>query len=143
MSLMGELKLFLGFQISQSTSGICLTQSKYAKEVLKEFEMDSAKAIDTPMCSTTKLDNFESEKSVDQTLYRGIIRSLLYLSASRPDIMYSVGVCARFQANPKLSNLSAVKRILRYIKGSIDLGLFYPSGTKFNLMSYSDADFGG
>ncbi|XP_070007932.1 secreted RxLR effector protein 161-like [Nicotiana sylvestris] len=80
---------------------------------------------------------------VNQTMYRGIIRSLLYLTASRPDIVFSVGLCARFQSNPKESHLKAAKRILRYLKGTQDQVLYYPSGDNFNLIRYADADYTG
>ncbi|XP_019241156.1 PREDICTED: uncharacterized protein LOC109221148 [Nicotiana attenuata] len=80
---------------------------------------------------------------VNQTMYRGIIGSLVYLTASRPDIIFSVGLCARFQSNPKESHLKATKRILRYLKGTQDLVLYYPSGDNFNLIGYADADYAG
>ena len=95
------------------------------------------------MSQTSKLFSDESGKSVDITRYRGMIGSLLYLTASRPDIMYSVCVCARFQANPKESHLNAIKRIFRYLSGTINLGLFYPISNTFDLVGYSDADYAG
>ena len=95
------------------------------------------------MASSLKLDSDEKGKSVDQKLYRGMIGSLLYLTASRPDIMFSVCLCARFQSNPKESHLSAVKRIFRYLNGTTDLGLWYPRGVSINLVGYTDADFAG
>ncbi|XP_070022936.1 secreted RxLR effector protein 161-like [Nicotiana sylvestris] len=85
----------------------------------------------------------ESGSSVNQTMYRGIIESLLYLTTSRPGIFFSVGLCARFQSNPKESHLKAAKRILRYLKGTQDLVLYYPSGDNFNLIGYADADYAG
>ncbi|XP_070027197.1 uncharacterized mitochondrial protein AtMg00810-like isoform X2 [Nicotiana sylvestris] len=117
MSMMGELNFFLGLQIKQSHNGTMIHQQKYAKELIKRFKMEESKEINTPIATATKLDIDEPGSSVDQKLYRGMIGSLLYLSASRPDIVFSVGLCARFQANPKESHLTAVKRILRYLKG--------------------------
>ena len=143
MSLMGELTFFLGLQIKQTSKGIFVNQSKYTKDLLKRFNMEDAKPFGTPMSTSTKLDKDEKGKDVDQTLYRGMIGSLLYLTASRPDIMFSVCMCARYQACPKESHLFAVKRILRYLIGTIDLGLWYPSHNSFDLLSYSDADFAG
>ena len=105
--------------------------------------MDNAKSITTPMATTTKLDKDDDGKSVDEKVYRGMIGSLLYLTASRPDIMHSVCVCARFQANPKESHLVAVKRILRYLVGTNKLCLIYPMHDSFDLKGYSDADYGG
>ena len=143
MSMMGELTFFLGLQIQQSKNGICVNQSKYTRELLKKFGMDNAKEARTPMSSTLSLNHDTNSKSVDKKEYRGMIGSLLYLTASRPDIMFSVCLCARFQANPKESHLTAVKRILRYLKGTKDLGLWYPKNGSFDLVGYSDADFAG
>jgi len=118
-------------------------RQKYEKELIKKFKMDESKEIDTPIASTTKLDIDEPGSSVDQKLYRGMIGSLLYLTASRSDIIFSVGLCARFQENPKESHLTDVKRILIYLKGAIDLCLWYPKGSNFNLVGYADADNAG
>ncbi|XP_070022946.1 secreted RxLR effector protein 161-like [Nicotiana sylvestris] len=85
----------------------------------------------------------ETGSPMNQTMYRSIIGSLLYLTANRPDIIFSVGLCARFQSNPKESHLKATKRILRYLKGTHDLVLYYPSGDSFNLIKYADADYAG
>ena len=97
----------------------------------------------TPMSTTAHLDQDENGKNVDQKLYRSMIGSLLYLTASRPDIMMCVCLCARFQADPKESHLRAVKRILRYLNNTKDFGLFYLKKCSFELVSFSDADFGG
>ncbi|XP_042973126.1 uncharacterized protein LOC122304931, partial [Carya illinoinensis] len=143
MSMMGELTFFLGLQIKQAKSWTFINQSKYIKELLKKFGMENAKEIGTPMSPSTKLDKDESGKPVDSKIYRGMIGSLLYLTASRPDIMFSVCLCARFQSSPKESHLIAVKRILRYLSGTINLGLWYPKHTSFDLISYTDADYAG
>ncbi|GJW04057.1 hypothetical protein Tco_1562913 [Tanacetum coccineum] len=97
----------------------------------------------TPMSSDTKLTKDEECESVDSTKYRGMIGSLLYLTASRPDIMFSVCLCARFQEAPKTSHLEAVKRIFRYIKGTTHLGLWYPKGTGIETVVYADSDHAG
>ncbi|KAK2986327.1 hypothetical protein RJ640_029442 [Escallonia rubra] len=123
MSMMGELTFFLGLQIKQSKDEIFINQAKYTKELLKRFDMEASNAFGTPMSSSLKLDKDEKGKDVDIKRYRGMIGSLLYLTASRPDIMFSVCLCARFQACPKESHLIAVKIILRYLKGTHDLGL--------------------
>ena len=96
----------------------------------------------TPMATSTKLDQHQGDE-VDVTSYMGMIGSLLYLTASRPDIMYATYLCARFQAQPREPHLIAVKRIFRYLKGNPDLGLWYPRESDFNLIGYSDADFAG
>ena len=105
--------------------------------------MEETKEINTPITTTIKLDLDETGSDVEQKLYRGMIGSLLYLIATIPDIVFSVGLCARFQANPKESHLKSVKRIFRYLKGTSDLGLWYPKGSNFNLVGYSDADYVG
>nr|CAN66523.1 hypothetical protein VITISV_014781 [Vitis vinifera] len=141
--MMGELNFFLGLQIKHLKEGTFINQPKYIRDLLKRFNMEEAKTMKTPMSSSIKLDKDEKGKSIDSTMYRGMIGSLLYLTASRPDIMNSVCLCARFQSCPKESHLSAVKRILRYLKGTMDIGLWYPKGDNFELIGYSDADFAG
>ena len=103
--------------------------------------MDECKPIKTPMATNGHLDLDVDGKPVDQPLYRSMIGSLLYLTASRPDIMFSVCLCAGFQANLKESYLSAVNRILRYLKHTPSIGLWYPKGASFTLLGYSDSDF--
>ncbi|XP_070055020.1 uncharacterized mitochondrial protein AtMg00240-like [Nicotiana tomentosiformis] len=105
--------------------------------------METSKVIDTPITTATHLDMDEPGSPVNQTKCKGIIGSLLYLTASRPDIMFSMGLCARFQSNPKKSHLKAAKRILRYLKGMHDLVLYYSSGDSFDLNGYDDADYAG
>ncbi|KAH9704464.1 Integrase catalytic domain-containing protein [Citrus sinensis] len=143
MSMMGELKYFLGLQIKQNEEGIFINQAKYVKDLIKRFGYDNGTAKSTPMSTTIKLDKDEKGKEVDIKTYRGMIGSLLYLTASRPDIMFSVCLCARFQSCPKESHMLAVKRIFRYLIGTINLGLWYPRGTHIDLTCYSDADFAG
>jgi hypothetical protein len=129
MSMIGELTFFLGFQVKQMKEGNFLSQEKYTKDLLKRFKMEDCKPIETPMPTNGHLDLDEGGKPVHQTLYRSMIGSLLYLTASRPDIMFSACMCAHFQANPKEAHLSAVKRILRYLKHTPSIGLWYLSGT--------------
>ena len=117
MSLIGELSYFLGLQVIQQEQGTQVHQQKYLRELVKKYGLETAKAYGTPISPNTKLSSDEKGKSVDITTYRGMIGSLLYLTASRPDIVFSVCLCARFQANPKESHLIAVNRILRYLKG--------------------------
>ncbi|WJX24693.1 hypothetical protein P8452_13775 [Trifolium repens] len=114
MSMIGELKLFLGLQIKQQNDGIFICQEKYIKDLLKKYKMSEAKIMTTPMHPSTNLDKDENGKHVSEKEYRGMIGSLLYLTASRPDIVFSVGLCARFQTSPRESHLTVVKRIFRY-----------------------------
>ena len=96
------------------------------KDLLKKYGLDGCKKISTPMATSTKLDADETGKVVDQKTYRDMIGSLLYLTASRPDIQFSVYLCTRFQANPKESHIIAVKRIFRYLSETVNVGLWYP-----------------
>ena len=112
MSMVRELTFFFGLQVKQKKEGIFISQEKYARNIIKKFGLDSKKHASIPINSSTKLNVDSSGVEVSSTLYRSIIRSLLYLIASRPDIAFSVGVCARYQAAPKESHLTAVKRII-------------------------------
>ncbi|GJW93339.1 retrovirus-related pol polyprotein from transposon TNT 1-94 [Tanacetum coccineum] len=143
MSMMGELNFFLGLQIKQLEDSIFFNQSKYIKEMLKKFDLEDAKHTKTPMSSETKLTKDEDDESIDNTKYRGMIGSLLYLTASRPNIMFSVCLWDRFQEDPKSSHLEAIKRIFRYIKGTTHLGLWYPKGTGVETIVYADSDHAG
>jgi len=118
-------------------------QQKYIKELLKRFGMDSVKPIDTPISPSTKLIMDDESPSVEEKTYRGMIGSFLYLTANRPDIVFSVGLCARFQSKPNETHLKAAKWILRYLKHTHDLALWYPKGCNFNLVGYADADYAG
>ncbi|KAL2319304.1 hypothetical protein Fmac_028273 [Flemingia macrophylla] len=143
MSMMGELKFFLGLQIVQSNEGIQIHQTKYAKELLKKYKMEDAKPMKTPMHTSCALKLDELSTDVDQTQYRGMIGSLLYLTATRPDIMFSVCVYARFQSQPREVHLKAVKGIFRYFKGTINLDLTFRRSQDFSLLGYCDADYAG
>ena len=141
--MMGELKFFLRFQIKQVKDGTFISQTKYTHDMLKKFDMVNAKPIKTPMPTNGHLDLNIEGKAMDTKVYHSMIGSLLYLCASRPDIMLSVCICARFQANPKECHLVAVKRILRYLVHTPKLGLWYPKGSKFDLLGYSNFDYAG
>jgi hypothetical protein len=143
MSMMGELKFFLGFQIKQLKDDTFISQTKYTNDMLKKFDMNNAKPIKTPMPSNGHIDLNEEGKCIDQKVYRSMIGSMLYLCASRPDIMLGLCMCARFQANPKECHLMAVKRIFRYLVHTPNLGLWYPKGSTFDLLGYSDSDYVG
>ena len=133
MSMIGVLIFFLGFQVKQMREWIFISQEKYTNDLLKRFNMDEYKPIKTPMPSNGHLDLDEEGKTVDQSLYRSMIDSLLYLTASRSNIKFSVCMCARFQANPKEVHLVAVKRILRYLKHTHQAMVFgIPKDLDFN-----------
>jgi hypothetical protein len=141
MSMMGELKYFLGFQIKQLQEGTFISQTKYTQDILKKFGMKNAKPIKTPMRTNGHLDLDTGGKSIDQKVYRLMIGSLLYLCASRPDIMLSICMCARFQADPKEIHLRVVKRIMSYLVYTPKFGLWYPKGSTFDLIGYSNVDY--
>ncbi|KAJ9552836.1 hypothetical protein OSB04_016881 [Centaurea solstitialis] len=143
MSMMGELTFFLGLQVRQRPDGIFINQAKYVQVLLKRFDFGGSNSAATPMPRNFQLNADTSGKPVDQKTYRAIIGSLLYLTASRPDIVFSTGVCARFQCDPRDSHLSAVKRILRYLKGTPDFGLWFPKDSGFELIAYTDSDHAG
>jgi hypothetical protein len=123
ISMMEVLTFFLGFQIKQVKEGTFISQTKYTRDILKKFGMDKAKSIKIPMGSNDHLDLDLGGTSVDQKIYHSMIRSLFYLCASRPDIMLSVCMSARFEVAPKDCHLSAVKRIMRYLVLTHNLGL--------------------
>ncbi|GJR64835.1 retrovirus-related pol polyprotein from transposon TNT 1-94 [Tanacetum coccineum] len=143
MSLMGEMKFFLGLQIHQSPRGIFINQAKYTLEILKKHGMEKGQSIGTPMATKPKLDADLSGEPVDQTDYRSKIGSLMYLTSSRPDIVQVVCYCARYTARPTEKHLKEVKRIFRYLRGTIHMGLWYPKGSGFELTAFSDADHAG
>ncbi|GJU66118.1 retrovirus-related pol polyprotein from transposon TNT 1-94 [Tanacetum coccineum] len=142
MSMMGELKFFLGLQVHQSPRGIFISQSQYAIELLKKHGLDECVSMSTPM-ATERLDADLQGTPTDQTTYRRMIGGLMYLTASRPDIAFATFVCARYQARPTVKHLKEVKRIFRYLRQSYNMGLWYPKDSGFELIAYSDADHAG
>nr|GEV36156.1 retrotransposon protein, putative, unclassified [Tanacetum cinerariifolium] len=111
--MMGKISFFLGLQISQSPRGIFINQLKYALESLKKYGFESCDLVDTPMVEKSKLDEDKQGKVVDPSHYRGMIGTLLYLTASRPDLQFAICMCPRYQAQPTGKHLHAVKRIFR------------------------------
>ncbi|GJU83170.1 putative ribonuclease H-like domain-containing protein [Tanacetum coccineum] len=143
MSSMGELIFFLGLQVKQKEDGIFISQDKYVNKILNKFSFSDVKTTSTPMETHKTLFKDVDGKDVDEHLYRSMIGSLMYLTSSRPNIMFAVCACARFQVNPKISYLYAVKRIIRYLKAQPKLGLWYPKDSPFDLVAYTDSDYAG
>nr|GEW40508.1 retrovirus-related Pol polyprotein from transposon TNT 1-94 [Tanacetum cinerariifolium] len=141
MSSMGELTFFLGLQVKQKDDGIFISQDKYVAEILRKFGFTDVKSASTLIETEKPLLKDPDGEDVDVHIYRSMIGSLIYLASSRPDIMFAVYACARFQVTQKVSHLHAVKRFFRYLKGKPHLGLWYPS--PFNLVAYSDSDYAG
>ncbi|GKA65290.1 putative ribonuclease H-like domain-containing protein [Tanacetum coccineum] len=143
MSAMGELNFFLGLQVLQKKDGIFLSQDKYVFDILKKFGLSDVRSANTPMDREHPWGKDGTGKDVELHLYRSMIGSLMYLTASRPDIMFVVCACARHQVTPKECHLHVVKRIFRYLKGHLKLGLWYPKESFFDLVAYSNSDYGG
>ncbi|GKF60888.1 hypothetical protein Tco_0177674, partial [Tanacetum coccineum] len=143
MSMMEKISFFLGLQIFQNPRGIFINQSKFALESLKKYGFDSCDPVDTPMVEKPKLDEDKEGKAVDPSQYHGMIDTLLYLTASRPDLQFAKCMCARYQARPTEKYLHAVKRIFRYLKGTINQGLWYLKYSSTALTTFADADHAG
>ncbi|XP_050896247.1 uncharacterized mitochondrial protein AtMg00810-like [Lathyrus oleraceus] len=143
MSLVGELTYFLGLQVKQMEDSIFLCQSKYAKNIVKKFGLENASHKRTPAPTHLKLSKDEKGISVDQSLYRSMIGSLLYLTTSRPNITFVVGVCDIYQAEPKVSHINQVKRILKHVNGTCDYGMLCSHDSNSMLVGYCDVDWVG
>ncbi|GJW58936.1 putative ribonuclease H-like domain-containing protein [Tanacetum coccineum] len=143
MSSMGELIFFLGLQVKQKTDGIFISYDKYVVDMLKKFDLASVKTAITPIETKMALTKDEEADEVDVHLYRSMIGSLMYLTTSRPNIMFTVCACSRFQVTPKTLHLNAVKRIFKYLKGKPNFCLWYPRESSFDLEAYSDSDYAG
>lgn len=147
MSDLGTLNYFLGLEFVYTSKGIFLHQRRYVSEVLKRFRMENCNEVATPMETTYKLLIDETESEVDGTLYKQIVGSLRFLCHSRPDISFSVGLVSRFMSKPRTSHMAAVKRILRYLKGTQDFGLLFPrskrQGGVAEIEAFSDSDWSG
>nr|GEW53428.1 uncharacterized mitochondrial protein AtMg00810-like [Tanacetum cinerariifolium] len=141
MSSMGELTFFLGLQVKQKQDGIFISQDKYVAEILRKFSLTDGKSASTSIDTEKPLLKDPDGKDVDVHTYRSMIGSLMYLTSSRPDIMFAVCACACFQVTPKAPHLHAIKRIFRYLKGKPHLGLWYPKDSLFNLVAYSVSDY--
>nr|GEU77085.1 hypothetical protein [Tanacetum cinerariifolium] len=142
MSMIGEIKFFLGLQVHQSPRGIFICQSQYTLDLLKKHGMEKCDTVYTPM-ATTKLDADLQGTQVDQTKYHSMIRGLMYLTASRPDIAFAIFVCARYQAHSTEKHLKEVKRIFCYLRQTISIGLWYSKDSRFKIIAYLDADIAG
>nr|GFA97894.1 uncharacterized mitochondrial protein AtMg00810-like [Tanacetum cinerariifolium] len=143
MSAMGELNFFLGLQVLHKEDGIFLSQDKYVGDILKKSGYSDVRSSNTPMDKENPWGKYRTGKDVDLHLYRSMIGSLMYLTVSRLDIMFDVCACAKHQVTPKECHLHAVKRIFQCLKGHPKLGLWYPKESPFDLVAYSDSDYGG
>jgi hypothetical protein len=143
MSMMGELTFFLGIQVKQTKQGTFVHQAKYTKDLMKKFNMAELKPLSTRMSSTASLGPYEDGEAVDQREYMSMIGSFLYLTVTRPDIQFTMGLCACFQASPHSSHWMIVQRIFRYLKHTPEFGIWYSASSSLDLVGFSDADFAG
>lgn len=135
------MSFFLGIEIRQDQNGIFLCQQKFT-ELLEKFKMNDCNIVTTPVAADLHLTKEGDGKLVESTLYKSLIGSLRYLTVTRPDIVYGVGLLSRYMEMPRESHWQAVKRVLRYAKGTLNFGLFYAYGENSKLMGYSDSDWG-
>jgi hypothetical protein len=143
MSMMGELTFFLGIHVKQMKQGTFVHQAKYMKDLMKKFNMAELKPVSTPMSSAASLGPDEDGESVDQREYMSMIVSLMYLTATRPAIQFTMGLCACFQSCPCSSYWMAVQRVFRYLKHTPEFGIWYSASSSLDLVGFSDADFAG
>ncbi|GJT59754.1 putative ribonuclease H-like domain-containing protein [Tanacetum coccineum] len=141
--ILGSTKESLSTELSRGKDGIFLSQDKYVYDILKKFGFSSVKTASTPIETHKPLTQDTAGTDVDVHVYRSMIGSLMYLTSSRPDIMFAVCACSRFQVQPKASHMHAVKRIFRYLKGQPTLGLWYPKDSTMDLITYSDSNYAG
>jgi len=142
MKDLGQLSFFLGVEVTYFPDGIHLSQSKYATDLLKKVDMEDAKEVPTPLVQKHGLQEAIGTP-VDSSVYRSIVGSLQYLTLTRPDITHDVNLASQFMQNPNSVHLQAVKRILRYVKGTITHGLCITSQSSLRLYGFSDADWAG
>ncbi|XP_049367923.1 uncharacterized mitochondrial protein AtMg00810-like [Solanum verrucosum] len=143
MTDLGLMTYFLGMEIKPSKSEVFICQKKYAKEILKKFQMEECKSMSTPMNKKEKLCKEDGADKVDKGYYRSLIGCLMYLTATRPDILFVVSLLSRFMHCASEMHLRVAKRILRYIKGTIDYGVKFEKCPSFKLLGFSDSDWAG
>ncbi|KAE8657590.1 hypothetical protein F3Y22_tig00116989pilonHSYRG00496 [Hibiscus syriacus] len=140
---MGLMAYYLGIEVKQQNDGIFISQESYAKEILKKFKMENCKPISTPAEYGIKMTKHEEGESVDPKFFKSLVGSLRYLTCTRPDILHAVGLVSRYMESPTTTHFKATKRILCYLKGTIDFDLFYSVSNNYKLVGYSDSDWGG
>ncbi|KAG6495020.1 hypothetical protein ZIOFF_042811 [Zingiber officinale] len=143
MTNIGLMTYYLGIEMNQKEDGSFISQAGYVREILKKCKMDDSKSINTPVECGVKLSEHDEEEKVNPTFFKSLVGSLQYLTCTRPDILYAVGLVSRYIEDPTTTHLKIAKRILRYIKGIIDFGLLYSTSNHFKLEGYSDSDWDG
>ncbi|XP_019266974.1 PREDICTED: uncharacterized protein LOC109244350 [Nicotiana attenuata] len=143
MADVGLMSYYLGLEVKQMEDGIFISQESYTIELLKKFNMLDCNTVNTLMKSGTKLSKFDEGEKVNPTFFRSLVGSLRYLICIRPDILFAVGVASFFMKAPTSTHLKVTRRILRYLRSTIDFGPFYSSSSYFNLMGFCDNDYAG
>ena len=143
MTDLGKMRYFLGLEVLQRSDGIFISQKKYALEVLQRFGMDKSNSVHNPIVPGFKLMKDEGGVKVDKTYYKQVVGSLMYLTATRPDMMFVVSLISRYMENPTELHLQAAKRVLRYLQGTTEFGIFYRKGGDDELVTYTDSDHAG
>ncbi|XP_025015733.2 uncharacterized protein LOC112536986 [Ricinus communis] len=143
MSDLGRMRYFLGVEVIQNSKGIFMCQRKYAREVLARFGMFDSKSVGNPIVPGTRLSKDEKGTKIDSTMFKQVVGSLMYLTVTRPDIMFGVSLIIRYMSSPTKEHWCIAKRILRYINGTIEMGILYRGGSIIDLVAYTDNDFAG
>ncbi|XP_024160679.1 secreted RxLR effector protein 161-like [Rosa chinensis] len=144
MTDLGKIRLFfLGIEVLQQSDGIFICQKKYAMDVLKRFGMDGSSSVGSPIILGFKLHKDEYGVRIDESYYKQVVGSLMYLTATRPDLMFSVSLISRFMAEPTEMHLQAANRILRYLRGTTSFGILNKKGGTYELLAYTDSDYAG
>jgi hypothetical protein len=143
MTDLGMMHYFLGIEVVQSANGIFISQKKYLREILDRFQMKDCNPVSTPVEYGLKLTRDSGGRKVNSTVYKQIVGSLMYLTATRPDIMHATGLISRYMECPREMHLLVAKRIMRYLKGTLEYGLFYKKGVKSDLIAFTDSDYAG
>ena len=143
MTDMGKMKFFLGIEVSQQNNGIFICQKKYALEILKRFGMLESHEVNSPIVPGSKLSKDADGVAIDESYYKKIVGSLMYLTTIHPDLVYNVSLISRYMAKPTKLHLQAAKRILRYLKGTFDYGIMYKKVSSNDMVAYTDSDYAG
>jgi hypothetical protein len=143
MTDMGKMKFFLGIEVSQQNDGIFICQKKYALEILKRFGMLESREVNSPIVPGSKLSKDADGVAIDESYYKQIVGSLMYLTTTRLDLVYNVSLISRYMAKPTKLHLQAAKRILRYLKGTFDYGIMYKKVSSNDMVAYTDSDYAG
>ncbi|XP_050918924.1 secreted RxLR effector protein 161-like [Lathyrus oleraceus] len=144
MSDLGRMRHFLGMEVLQNSDGIFICQRRYAREVLARFEMENSNSVKNPIVPGTKLSKDEGGTKVDVTFFKQMVGSLMYLTITRPDLMYGISLISRYMSRPTMSHWLAAKRFLRYLKGTTELGILYTKNEGFSkLLAFTDSGYAG